>query len=93
MMILTFIFCIFSLFQFLPRNYCCVCPSDSNTLQQLTYPDLTLSSEDEIIDGVNYGRLLYMNKLFFLDKDVTISPSTGNLITQCPKGSPLIFNL
>ncbi len=93
MNILTFIFCIFSLFQFLPRNYCYVCPSDSCILQQPTYPDLTVSSEDEIIDGVNYGRLIYMNKMFFLTKDVNISPSIRNLIHQCPIGSALIFNL
>jgi len=87
MRILTFIFFIFSLFQFLPRNYCCVCPEPTY------HADLSISSEDAIIDGLNYGRLIYMNNMVFLTKDVNASFSSGNLNHQCPKGSPLIKNL
>ncbi len=84
-MILTFIFCLFSLFQFLPRNYCCDCPKPTY------HADLSISSEDQIIDGLNYGRLIYMNNMIFLTNDSNASFSSGNLIHECPKGSPLII--
>lgn len=74
-------------FLFSQSVFCCVCPSNYNSFDSLSYPqDLSISSDDELIGGITYGRLAYVNKLIFLTKDVAISSSTGVLSTQCPTG-------
>ena len=85
---LTFLFLLTVFIQFLSRNYCCICPADSNSFSAVSTStrDLSLSLDNEVIKNIDYGRLIYMNKMVFLTNDVNISSSTGALSNQCPAG-------
>ena len=45
-----------------------------------------VSPEDEIYDGVNYGKLLKFGGLLWLQQDADVQKSSSNLISSCPKG-------
>ena len=70
-----------------PLACICVCPSNSTTILPCAKPqDLSLSPQDEIIDGVNYGKLISLNNLIYMSKDVEISRSLSPLGHDCPNG-------
>lgn len=48
--------------------------------------DITFSTEDEIIRGINYGKLIKFGTQIWLSQDVPASPSAQSLVFQCPSG-------
>lgn len=79
-------------FLFASIVFCCICPPNYITTVPAAKPsDFSLSSDDETINGVNYGPLIYINNMVFLTKDVKIMRGYNELGNDCPEG--LLFLL
>ena len=48
--------------------------------------DVLVSQEDEIIYGVNYGKMIKIGNSLWLSKDVPVGKSIGSLSYTCPAG-------
>lgn len=69
----------------LPLYLCQQCTIDNSTFSSQTFSSDTLSPSDEMIDGVNYGKLYsYTNALWML-KSFDILQSMS-LLVNCPQG-------
>lgn len=58
-------------------------PSDPPTSSM----NIQYSGEDEVIDGINYGKLIKFGNQLWLSKDVAVTQGISGLIHQCPIGT------
>lgn len=64
----------------------CTCPTSAPAAPSQLVANSNFVVQDQIIDGVNYGKPFVLGNLIFLPGDFSVSRGTTSISPQCPSG-------